>query len=618
LYTGRAAQGYRGDIGISPSNPDVIYCASAYSHDGGKTWKPVEGIGTGWEAIAVHPKNPKVAYYACHGRAVCATITGGEVFFKVQGVERNYDGTEVEGIAIDGDLDIVWAGGDCIWMGANASTGKVRLVPTNRGYHDLSLSDIKSAPSGVWACSDAQGMHYTTDGKKWFTTALGMQGMDALHHVAPSPTYPKIVYAGHEGRLYKTTDGGRTWFNILGKLYPHCMVDPVNPDIVYLSTRSGSGDMIRTSDGGASFQEMGKGRFLAIHPAEPSTIFAERPDGFYVSRDRAENFEKISEEKGLGDFFISPSDPKLMFSARRGRGLFMSNDGGKTWALLPRVELKGPSRFTELPDGTIWLSDPKTGLVRSTDQGRTWQKVWNTMGAMTPDPWNPHSLYMITRGGIWWVHPRDVVREEVLDEPAGPEPAPATVKVSEPFLVDRSNTTYELDLDMELTALNRYRSLVLFNRSLKNIVLDGKGHTVQLGRASAIFGDDVENVTIRNFRFVRKPEEGQRRSSGPAVIFLTNCRNLTISNCTFEASGATSVFTRGILTDNVVIESCRMTGGSTRGAPVIEGTGRHIIRNCTIQSAGDAGIQLLLAEGSVIEGNKIKGTIQIRPPTPAR
>ncbi len=128
IYDGSAGRGYRGDIVVAPSDPNVIYCASAVSHDGGKTWKPVQGIGSGWEAIAVHPKDANVAFYTRHGLPVCATVTGGDIFFQVQGVDRNYDGTEVEGVAIDGGRDIVWAGGDSIWKGADAASGKVRLV----------------------------------------------------------------------------------------------------------------------------------------------------------------------------------------------------------------------------------------------------------------------------------------------------------------------------------------------------------------------------------------------------------------------------------------------------------------------------------------------------------
>lgn len=627
LYSGSIGQGYRGGIGICASDPDTIYCAGGYTHDGGKTWKDVEGVGGGWEAIAASPKNPKVVYYTRHGAAVAGSVTGGEIFFWISGVDRNYDGTEVEGAAYDGELDILWAGGDCIWKGEKASSGKLRLVPMNAGFHDLSLSDIKSAPSGVWATSDAQGMHYTHDGKNWYTSTMGMQGMDALHHTAPSPNHPDIVYSGQEARLYKTTDGGKTWFNLLGSWYPECTIDPQDPNIVYLSTRGSSKDKMgikRTSDGGLSFQDLGQGRLLALHPSRPKTFFAERPDGFYISADRGEHFEKISDQTNLGDFFVCPANAQLMLSARAAEGLFSSNDGGKTWSQVGGVELQGPTRFTGLGDGTIWMADPKTGLVRSGDNGKTWEKVWQTMGAMCPDPWDSSCLYMITRGGIWWIHPRVVTREEVVNshyppivQPQDAAAKPETVKLAEPILVDRCNITYQMTSDYEMTGLNNNRSLLLFCRGARNVTFDGQGHSVRLGGGSAIFGDDLENVTIRNVQFVAAEAGGGRKSSHPQVLYLTNCRNLTISNCTFDAPSTVAVYTAGILTDNVVIENCRITGGS-QSQPAIEGTGKHIIRGCTINTPSGMAVRLLLPGVSLLENNKIQGTIVTRPPLPVK
>ncbi len=64
-------------------------------------------------------------------------------------------------------------------------------------------------------------------------------------------------------------------------------------------------------------------------------------------------------------------------------------------------------------------------------------------------------------------------------------------------------------------------------RGLKNITIDGKGHTVRLTGGRAIFADDIENVTIRNLNFA----PGERNVS--RVVRLTNARNVRISNCTF-------------------------------------------------------------------------------------
>ncbi len=94
---------------------------------------------------------------------------------------------------------------------------------------------------------------------------------------------------------------------------------------------------------------------------------------------------------------------------------------------------------------------------------------------------------------------------------------------------------------------------------------------------------------------------------------MTNCRNLTITDCTFETPGAPNVYTRGILTDHVVIENCHMIGGTWRGEPVIQGTGQHIIRHCTINPVSDTAIELLLANNSTLTDNQIKGQIHMRP-----
>lgn len=609
-------------------SPDLqhIYCSDAASHDGGKTWEKVN-VPIAW-CITVHPKNPNVAFYSHPGGPVQCTIDGGKTFFQILGVERNYDGTEAEGMAIDAERDILWVGGDHIWRGENASTGRVRLVLRETGFHVISLSDIKSTPLGVWAASDAQGTHYTTDGKTWHTTAMGMNGNDAIHRMAPCPTNPLIGYAAHETRLFKTVDGGKTWFHVGGGWFPYCLIDPVDPNIVYTTAGKGVREMIRSSDGGKTWQNLGRGAFLGIHPTKSGIVYAERGSGelavaalraagggggggkndpapttqpaeepgLYRSTDGGKTFDRIcADAVGYGDFFISPSNPDTMFSARGPAGLYRSRDGGRNWQKL-NLEILGPTRITEAGDGSIWLADLATHVVRSTDGGQTWEKVWDFMGVLAADPWDEHCLYMVTQGGIWWLHPRGTTRAEV---PLQPPPVPAThqaVEVSAPLLIEQSNTTYKLAGDIVLEGTTR--SLALFNRGVKDVVIDGGGHTVTLSGASAIFGDDLENITIRNIRFV-KDNEGK---AGGTVMYLSNCRNLTISNCELPAGGG-AIATPGIFTDNVTIENCTLSGGA-RNAAAVSGTGRHTIRGCTITGQ----VVLRLADGSVVENCTFSAT----------
>lgn len=598
-------------MGVAPGNPDVIYCGDGVTHDGGKTWAPVQSESSGPWCILVHPTNPEVAYYSRPGAAVWRTKNGGKSFATILGVEYQYDGTEAETMAIDIKHDRLWIGGDRLWKGEKASSGQVSLQRSDSGFHVISIADIISTPFSVWAANEATGTSSTTDGKTWITNSFGMQQQEALHRIAPSPKNPKIIYAGHETRLYKSEDGGLTWFGILGSWFPYCKIDPDDPNIVYISGSSGKGDMSRSTDGGETFQQLGKGSFLAID-AKNNAIYAETPEGLVVSYNKAETFTKVSDEKSLGDFFLSPTNSKLMLSARGKAGLYRSKDGGKTWNMLP-VELKGPTRFTQAGDGTIWMSDPATGTVRTMDGGDKWEKVWNTFGAITYDPWNKNSVYMGTRGGIWWVHPKSVQRKEIPHEFKALDGKKRTIPFSNTIFANYSNATYKLTKDVVLKG--KSHDLIMMPRGMKNVVIDGQGHTVTATTSNVIFGDDMENVTIQNFHFVQ-PVVGERTP----VIYLANSRNLTIKNCTFEVTpnfdagrygAGPAIETRGLFTKNVLIENC--TFKTSGRSPVIYGNGSHTIRNCSFEGERVVNIRLVEGEGSVVEqNNKIKtGTVEI-------
>lgn len=588
-------------MGVSPSNPDVIYCGDGVSKDGGRTWLKFQQEGTGPWCILVHPTNPDVAYYSRPGAAVWRTKNGGKSFATIRGVEYQYDGTEVEAMAVDIKHDLLWIGGDRIWKGEKARTGDVSLECSYNGYHVLSISDIISTPFSVWAPSDAHGTHFTTDGKTWITNSMGMQAQEALHRIAPSPKNRKVIYAGHETRLYKSEDGGSTWFGIMGSWFPYCKVDPHNEDVIYISGNSGRGDMSRSIDGGQTFQQLGKGTFLGMDERNKA-VYAETPEGLMVSNDHAASFRRVSSEINLGDFFLGRTNPKLMLSARGLSGLYRSMDGGKTWSKLP-VELKGPTRFTEAGDGTIWMSDPATGTVRSTDYGNNWEEIWNTFGAITYDPWNKHSVYMGTRGGIWWVHPHDVQRKEIPHEFKAIDGRGKTIEFNNTIFATFSNTTYKLTQDIKLKG--KVHDLIMMPRGLKNVTFDGQGHTVTVSGGNAIFGDDLENVVIENFNFIQPTN-----TSGGAVLYVGHARNLIIRNCTFEVSddfeaGRTgapgAIETRGLFTKNVLIENC--TFNTPGRAPTIYGNGKHTIRNCTFKGDRQRNILLIEAEGSIIEQN---------------
>jgi photosystem II stability/assembly factor-like uncharacterized protein len=193
------------------------------------------------------------------------------------------------------------------------------------------------------------------------------------------PSQPRTFYMGvASGGLFRTTDGGTTWTPIadgkipLGSMGSIAVADS-DPNIIYVGTGSdgvrsnvstGRG-VYRTTDGGTTWQFVGlynAGQIGAvrIHPTNPNVVWV------------AAN----------GDAFKRNSD----------RGVFKTEDGGKTWRKVlyvsdgvgamdvelqpgnPNVVYAWMSRLERKP-WTIISGSPDGGFFKSTDGGNTFTHI---------------------------------------------------------------------------------------------------------------------------------------------------------------------------------------------------------------------------------------------------
>ncbi|MFB3853584.1 MAG: glycosyl hydrolase [Vicinamibacterales bacterium] len=202
--------------------------------------------------------------------------------------------------------------------------------------------------------------------------------------VAGSASRPFEYYFGATGGgLWKTTDGGTTWTAVTDK-------------------------GLRTSSVGA----------VAIAPSNPDIVFAGmgevalrgnviQGDGVYKSIDAGKTWHHagLADTQAIGRIRIDPSNPGIVYVAALGhiygpneeRGVFKSDDGGKTWR---RVLFKSPRAGAvdlALDPGNprvlyaaIWevfrtphsLSSggPDSGLYKSTDAGESWTEITRNAG----------------------------------------------------------------------------------------------------------------------------------------------------------------------------------------------------------------------------------------------
>jgi photosystem II stability/assembly factor-like uncharacterized protein len=122
------------------------------------------------------------------------------------------------------------------------------------------------AQGHVWAGGEtlifAPIMHRSLDsGDTWQTFHLEADGDNACDAIAFHPTDSDVVYVGMEGRVMRTTDGGKTWDTMTSpnpNLYMYGMAIPQRPPLRIYAAGSGSSTGLgphlhKSDDGGISW-----------------------------------------------------------------------------------------------------------------------------------------------------------------------------------------------------------------------------------------------------------------------------------------------------------------------------------------------------------------------------
>ena len=298
------------------------------------------------------------------------------------------------------------------------------------GSYSLGVIEIDpNNPLVIWAGSgenNAQrsvaygdGIYKTTDGgKNW--TNMGLKNSNHISQIWIHPDDSDTVLVAAQGPLwsdggdrglYKTTDGGKTWDNIL-KVDKYTgvnefVIDPDNMDHMVASSyqrrrhvwtliNGGPGSGIhKTTDGGETWTEIKAGLpkdhmgriGLASAPSAPKTIYAiieanDEEKGVYRSTDFGQNWHKQSSymtnsPQYYNELVVDPHNPDRLYSLNTFTNI--SEDAGKTWTPLSL-------NFRHVDDHALWIDPDNTehlyiggdgGIYESWDRGQTWRHVQN-------------------------------------------------------------------------------------------------------------------------------------------------------------------------------------------------------------------------------------------------
>ncbi|MGQ0648524.1 MAG: VPS10 domain-containing protein [Gemmatimonadaceae bacterium] len=330
-------------------------------------------------SIAVHPDDPAVIYVGTASGGLWKSVSGGAAWTPIMDREGSYS---IGWVTLDPkNPNVVWVG-----------TGE-RNSQRSVAYGD-----------GVYKSEDG--------GRSWKN--VGLKNSEHIGRIVVHPKNSDMVYVAAQGPLwspggdrglYKTSDGGKTWEQVLkvseNTGVSDVVLDPRNPDVIvatayqrrrhFFTLIDGGPESAihRSTDGGRTWTRVNTGLpneelgriGLAISPQNPDVLYAiveaaNRRGGIYRSSDNGVTWERrMDYNQGAmyyGDIFPDPHEfdriyvPDVIFQ--------VSDDGGRSMRALGQ-------RNMHVDNHIIWV-DPKNpnhylvgndgGLYRSWDRGATW------------------------------------------------------------------------------------------------------------------------------------------------------------------------------------------------------------------------------------------------------
>jgi photosystem II stability/assembly factor-like uncharacterized protein len=288
------------------------------------------------------------------------------------------------------------------------SIGAVALNPNNPDHVWVGTGEAWTRNS----VSIGDGVYRSTDGGESWKN-VGLPNSERIVKLSVDPRNGETVLACVTGKLwsdstvrgvYRTTDGGKTWTQVLkgGNASTGCggmSVDAKNPDVMFASLW----DFRRK---GWTFRSGGEG------PDAPSG------SGLYRSADGGKTWNEVTggglpaKPYGRIAVAVAPSNSSVVYAFVEGvkGALFRSDDGGKTWDRRDDSQMMvwRPFYFANLivdPANADRVFKPNLGLIQSLDGGKTFA---GTGGAHADfhdvwiDPADPKNVIAGDDGGIWY------------------------------------------------------------------------------------------------------------------------------------------------------------------------------------------------------------------------
>jgi photosystem II stability/assembly factor-like uncharacterized protein len=412
------------DLIVDPLNANHLLAATngnlCESNDGGATWG-IRRTQRVWDlsihpAVAGNPNSTREVFAAC-ADGLFRSTDGGTTWAAVAlpGLPAGLARMAVCHAPSNGNIVYVFAAGAAgavIWrrdvMGGVFSTiAPPAGLATNQAWYDWYAATAPNNPDILYlgAIDIHRGVR---SGGTWTWTKISAKSSgDSVHPdqhaIAFSPTNPNVVYAGNDGGIYRSPDGGITW---------------------------------KSLNKGLSITEV---EYMAQHPQYDAWMICGTQDNGTMRFEGGEIWPHVADGDG-GDCGINNVSPYTCFHTYFGMGMDRSTSGGGwgTWSWTPPPVPSGYNALFYPPlevNGSV-IAQAGQSVFISTNNGTTWTNVALPSGVASalaiPTPTRVYAgttggnIYRIDQvGGIWTAPvalalPRAGYVSDILVDPTNP------------------------------------------------------------------------------------------------------------------------------------------------------------------------------------------------------
>jgi photosystem II stability/assembly factor-like uncharacterized protein len=289
------------------------------------------------------------------------------------------------------------------------SYGDVTMDPNNSSVIWAGTGENNSQRSVAYG----DGVYKSVDGGNSWNN-VGLKNSEHISEILIDPRDSDVVYAASQGPLwskggdrglYKTTDGGNTWSNVL-EISQHTGVsdiafDPENPDVLYatsyqrrrhvwtLINGGPESTIYKSTDAGKTWKKINKGLpsvdlgriGIDVAPSDANIVYAiveaaDGKSGFYRSTDKGASWTKQSSYvSGSPQYYqeivVDPKNPHRVYSL--DTYLMVSENGGKTFT-------KAGEAHKHVDNHALWIDPQNTNhLIIGSDGGvyESWDRAKN-------------------------------------------------------------------------------------------------------------------------------------------------------------------------------------------------------------------------------------------------